>query len=143
MTVFFCPNTAFFYDDELNSVIPDGVLEYSAEERDALLALVSNGRRIVTGADGYPLLIDPPPLNPEVLVTIERNWRDGCLLVTDGVVARHRDELEAEGATTLTPEQYRQLQQYRQALRNWPESGEFPLLEHRPPSPDWLAEQTT
>ncbi|MNE99140.1 hypothetical protein D3C80_1977680 [compost metagenome] len=76
------------------------------------------------------------------MAAIERRWRDGQLAATDGVVARHRDELEAVATTTLTPAQYSVLQQYRQALRHWPESGEFPLLDHRPPAPLWLAEQT-
>ncbi|NUU37378.1 phage tail assembly chaperone [Pseudomonas sp. C2B4] len=140
MTVFFCPTTAFFYDDEICSFIPEGVIEYSAEERDALLALVSHGRRVVAGADGYPVLIDPPPLAPEEAAAIERVWRDAKLAATDGVVTRHRDELEGGATTTLTPEQYSALQQYRQALRNWPESGEFPLIDHRPLAPPWLAE---
>ena len=139
MTVYFCPNTAFFYDDQVCSFIPDDVIEYSAEERDALLALVSHGRRIVAGPDGYPMLIDPPPLTPEEAAAIERVWRDIKLAATDGVVTRHRDELEEGIATTLTVEQYTELQVYRRDLRNWPEAGEFPLIEHRPPAPGWLA----
>lgn len=74
MTVFFCPTTAFFYDDAVNSVIPEGALEYSAEDRDALLALVSHGRRVVAGADGYPVLVDPPvvvPSCPELCAQID------------------------------------------------------------------------
>ncbi|MNJ37700.1 hypothetical protein D3C77_325310 [compost metagenome] len=141
MTVFFCPNTTFFYDDELNSVIPEGALEYSAEERDALLALVSHGRRIVAGTDGYPVLIDPPPLTPEQLAEVERYWRGVQLTVTDGMVNRHRDQLEEDSETTLTAAQYTELQAYRRALRDWPQTGEFPLIDHRPPPPLWLAEQ--
>jgi hypothetical protein len=143
MTVFYCPETGFFYDDTVCSFVPGGALEYSAEERDALLALQTHGRRIVAGEDGYPVLVDPPPLTLEEAAEIERVWRDATLAATDGVVSRHRDEVEAGAATTLTPEQYSQLQQYRQALRNWPESGEFPLLDHRPPAPAWLADQLT
>ena len=141
MTVFFSPSTAFFYDDQVCSSIPDDVIEYSAEERDTLLALVSHGRRIVAGPDGYPVLVDPPPPSPEFLAEVERAWRDGQLAVTDGVVSRHRDELEEGRETTLTPTQYTELQAYRRALRNWPEAGEFPLIEHRPIAPPWLTEQ--
>lgn len=60
MTVYFCPSTAYFYDDQVCSFIPDDVVEYSAEERDALLAQVSHGRRIVADPEGYPVLVDPP-----------------------------------------------------------------------------------
>ncbi|MBD9599258.1 phage tail protein [Pseudomonas sp. PDM10] len=139
MTVYFCPNTAFFYDDQVCNFIPDDVVEYSAEERDTLLALVSHGRRIVAGPDGYPVLIDPPPLTPEEASAIERIWRDDKLAATDGVVTRHRDEVEEGIAPTLTVEQYTELQVYRRDLRNWPEAGEFPLNEHRPPAPAWLS----
>lgn len=141
MTVFFSPGTGFFYDDQVSSFIPEDVLEYSAEERDTLLALVSHGRRIAAGADGYPVLVDPPPLTPEEAAAIERAWRDVKLAATDGVVTRHRDELEEGVATTLTVEQYTELQVYRRDLRNWPEAGEFPLIEHRPKAPLWLAGQ--
>jgi hypothetical protein len=130
-----------FYDVAIHTTMPDDVVEITAERHQELLAGESEGRIITWGGDGYPRLMDPPPPSPEVLAAIERQWRDGQLAATDGVVSRHRDELEAGGATTLTPAQYSALQQYRQALRNWPESGEFPLLDHRPLPPSWLAEQ--
>ncbi|WPX21035.1 hypothetical protein RHM58_14930 [Pseudomonas sp. 10S4] len=57
---------------------------------------------------------------------------------TDSVVTRHRDELESSGSTTLTAEQYIELQDYRRHLRNWPEGAEFPLVDHRPVAPPWL-----
>jgi hypothetical protein len=87
------------------------------------------------------VLADPPPPSNEELSAIERVWRDQQLSETDGVVARHRDELEEGIATTLSTDQYTEVQTYRRALRNWPEAGEFPLSEHRPPAPLWLAEQ--
>ncbi|MNP21197.1 hypothetical protein D3C76_1138070 [compost metagenome] len=117
-------------------------VEITPERHAELLNGRSAGLMIVSGEDGYPLLVAPPPPAPEVLAAIERAWRDGQLAATDGVVSRHRDELEGGAATTLTPEQYGALQQYRQALRHCLESGEFPLLDHRPPAPLWLAEQT-
>lgn len=124
-------------------LIPEDALEITAARHAELLAGPLQGKVIAWGDDGYPFLTDPPPPTPEALATVERSWRDERLLATDGVVARHRDEQEAGGATTLSPERYTELQQYRQALRNWPESGEFPLFEHRPPAPDWLADQLT
>jgi hypothetical protein len=123
-------------------LIPADAVEITRELHAALLDGQSAGRVIASGADGYPVLVDPPPPSPEVMSAIERAWRDLQLAATDGVVSRHRDEVEVGASTTLTPEKYSQLQQYRQALRNWPESGEFPLLDHRPPAPPWLAEQS-
>lgn len=141
MTTFFSPSTCFFYDDQLSTPIPGDAVEFSSEARDALLVAAAQGKHIGVDPDGYPVLADPIPPTPEVLAAIERRWRDGRLLATDGVVSRHRDEQEGSEATTLTSEQYSALQVYRQALRNWPQTGEFPLLDHRPPAPEWLAEQ--
>jgi hypothetical protein len=121
--------------------LPDGCVEVSDEDYQALLAGQEQGKRIVAGDEGCPVLIDPPLPSPEVFAAIERTWRDGQLAATDGVVSRHRDELEEVQETTLTPTQYTELQAYRRALRNWPEAGEFPLIEHRPPMPLWLAGQ--
>ncbi|WP_346274606.1 MULTISPECIES: phage tail assembly chaperone [unclassified Pseudomonas] len=80
-----------------------------------------------------------PAPSPEQLATVERAWRDSRLSATDSVVARHRDEQEEALGTTLTSEQYVELQTYRRTLRNWPEAGGFPLSEHRPPAPTWLS----
>ncbi|MBK5549329.1 phage tail protein, partial [Pseudomonas sp. TH03] len=86
-----------------------------------------------------PFLIDPPPPPPEAVAVVERAWRDAQLAATDGVVSRHRDELEEGINTSLTAEQYAELQVYRRLLRNWPEGAEFPLVDHRPVAPPWLA----
>lgn len=122
-------------------LIPADAVEITAAKHAELLMGQAEGKVIDWGDDGYPVLVELPPPSPEVLAAIERDWRDGQLAATDGVVSRHRDELEGGAATTLTPEQYSALQQYRQALRNWPEAGEFPLIDHRPMPPSWLTEQ--
>ncbi|MCU1750433.1 phage tail assembly chaperone [Pseudomonas sp. 6D_7.1_Bac1] len=62
----------------------------------------------------------------------ERAWRDSELFLTDGVIARHRDELEAGIATTLSAAEYENLQTYRRNLRNWPAAEAFPELTARP-----------
>ncbi|KAB0571146.1 phage tail protein, partial [Helicobacter pullorum NCTC 12824] len=89
--------------------------------------------------DGYPFLSDPTPPSQEELAAVERAWRDLQLAATDSVVTRHRDELEDGSPTSLTPDQYAELQAYRRQLRDWPKAGEFPLNEHRPTAPGWLA----
>ena len=120
-------------------LMPVDAVEITKERHAELLDGQSIGQRISGGVDGYPILIDPPAPSPEFFAEVERAWRDGQLAATDGVVSRHRDELEEGLETTLTPTQYTELQAYRRALRNWPEAGEFPLSEHRPPAPAWLA----
>ncbi|MCF4992667.1 phage tail protein, partial [Pseudomonas gessardii] len=96
---------------------------------------------IIWGDDGFPMLADPLPPSVEALAASERVWRDQRLSETDGVVTRHRDELEEGIDTTLTALQYNELQAYRRLLRSWPEAGGFPLIEHRPPAPLWLVAQ--
>ncbi|WP_433770906.1 phage tail assembly chaperone [Pseudomonas putida] len=141
--IFFSATELGFYDNAIHESMPEDCVEISADYRVELLLGQSAGKVITYGDDGYPVLIDPPPLTPEEAAKIERAWRDALLAATDGVVSRHRDEFEEGGETTLAAEQYAALQAFRRALRNWPESGEFPLAEHRPPAPDWLVDQLT
>lgn len=142
--MFASKSTRGFYDAEIHgvSLIPDDAIEISAEYHAELLAGESEGKIITWRDDGLPVLVDPPPPSDEVLAAVERAWRDQRLSETDGVVARHRDEQEEGSETTLAARQYSELQAYRRALRNWPESGEFPLIDHRPAAPPWLTEQT-
>lgn len=139
MKMLYSALTGGFYDD--SSDFPADVVTISSEEHQSLLEGQASGKLIAADSKGFPVLIDLPPRSSEASAAIERKWRDEQLLVTDGVVSRHRDELEEGADTTLAAEQYSELQGYRRALRNWPESGEFPLIDHRPPTPLWLTDQ--
>lgn len=136
--MFYSATTGGFYGE--SEAAPADAVAISTEEYLSLLEGQSSGF-IVANQEGYPELIDPPPLSPEFYATIERKWRDEQLSITDGVVSRHRDELEEGVTTTLVAEQYTELQAYRRALREWPQGGSFPLIEHRPAVPTWLEEQ--
>lgn len=118
-----------------------GGVQITLEAHAALLEGQAAGQRIVADAQGSPILAAPLGATVAEQVSAERIWRDLQLSLTDGVVSRHRDEVESGLATTLTGEQYTALQVYRQQLRDWPENGEFPLIDHRPIAPSWLAEQ--
>ncbi|HCF5744135.1 TPA: phage tail assembly chaperone [Pseudomonas aeruginosa] len=139
----FSPSRVAFYPlslrgeyDAVGAWPADGV-PVSAEDHARILLEQEAGRVICADKDGQPMTKEPPPPTEEAQAAIERNWRDRQLVDTDALVARHRDELEI-GTTTLSAEQYQALQAYRRQLRDWPESGEFPLAEHRPTAPDWL-----
>lgn len=71
-----------------------------------------------------------------------RAWRDAQIVSVQWLRDRYRDESELELDHTLTPEQYKQLLVYLQALRDWPLSDTFPSRDGRPQQPDWIAEQT-
>ena len=138
---FFSISNFGFYNLEFHEVIPEDSVKISDEDYDSLMEGQSQGKLIVANDHGYPVLQDPPPPTAEFLAAVERVWRNAQLTATDGVVSRHRDEVEEAAGTTLTADQYVDLQAYRRALRGWPESGEFPLIDHRPPAPGWLAAQ--
>lgn len=91
--------------------------------------------------DGSIIKEPLPPLDPEVLAGIERGWRDGEIERTQWLTARHRDEQDMDQAATLTAEQFAELLTYRQALRDWPLTAEFPQWEFRPIAPSWIDEQ--
>ncbi|WP_245704289.1 phage tail assembly chaperone [Pseudomonas defluvii] len=90
--------------------------------------------------DGTPYLVDLV-LTPEEVAALERAWRDSVLAQAVWLRDRHRDQLEIGGSTTLTAEQFQELLVYMQALRDWPQSPDFPLTEHRPVAPPWIVEQ--
>lgn len=140
--ILFSPSTRGAYIPGINSTdIPDDVIEISKDYWISLLQqLAVSAKMIGVRADnGYPILVDPPSPSAEELEDIERGWRTAQLAATDGLVARDRDELEDGGGTTLTTEQYAELQTYRRELRDWPQGSGFPFSEHRPVAPRWLA----
>lgn len=130
-----------FYDPEINTIIPPDVVSITVEYHAELLAGQSAGKAIEWGDNGYPVLVERPLPSPDELAAAERGWRDSQLAVTDPLVSRHRDEIEEGGATSITAEQYAELQAYRRQLRDWPQGSQFPLAEHRPITPPWLTGQ--
>ena len=141
--VFFSPSTCGAYRPEIHGAdMPSDVVEVSESVWLSLLDELSTSPKVMSSRpDGQPVLIDPPPLDAEASAAVERAWRDAQLALTDPLVSRHRDEVEEGGATSLTLEQYAQLQAYRRQLRDWPQGSQFPLADHRPPAPTWLSAQ--
>ncbi|EJN18667.1 tail fiber assembly protein [Pseudomonas sp. GM80] len=127
-----------FYDAAIHTVMPTDVVEISAGYHVELLAGQSAGKVIEWGDDGYPVLVEPQQPGPDELAAVARDWRDRQLTLTDPLVSRHRDEIEEGGPTSITAEQYAELQAYRRQLRDWPEGGQFPLDDHRPIAPLWM-----
>jgi hypothetical protein len=140
--VLFSANTKGVYVPAINSSdIPDDVIEIPQAYWSSLLQQLAVTAKVVgVHADnGYPILVDLPSPSAEETADAERRWRTAQLAATDGLVARDRDELEDGGGTTLTTEQYSELQAYRRELRDWPQGSFFPFSEHRPVAPRWLA----
>lgn len=140
--IFFSASERGFYEGTINSDLPDDGVEVSEERRRAILEGQSAGMAIAADEFGGPILVERPAPSAEVLADAERVWRDRQLATTDPLVSRHRDEVEEGGSTSITPEQYTELQGYRRLLRDLPQGDHFPLAEHRPPAPTWLSAQT-
>jgi hypothetical protein len=62
----------------------------------------------------------------------ERAWRNAQIASTDYLVMPDYP---------LSAVQRAELYAYRQALRNWPEAGQFPDQKDRPVPPSWIADQ--
>lgn len=125
------------------SVDENGGVAVTAERHRELFAALAEGKTLVPNADGAPTIADPLPVDstPAALARLERAWRDVELSSVVWLRERHRDQLEIETPTTLTAEQFKELLVYMQALRNWPQSPDFPDTHLRPTAPDWIAEQ--
>lgn len=102
--------------------IPDDAIEVSQEKYDALFEEHGRGQRIIPGPDGFPISSDQEPPTPEQVMADLRAERNIKLTETDPIIARHRDEVERGGKTTLTAGQYTDLQTYRQELRDLPDN---------------------
>lgn len=137
MSRLYSPTTGNCYVKGLHAVIPADTIEISTEVFDLVVGSPSLGKIRMHGDDGVPYLIDPP-FKPNGAEAAERTWRDNQVIATEWVVIRHRDQQDMQLATTLQIKQFAELLQYRQALRDWPQSELFPVSEHRPVPPLWL-----
>lgn len=98
----------------------------------------ANGKKIVPDDAGYPISVDDVPSESE-RATDARLIRDAELVKTGWLIERHRDELEHLAGTTLSPQQYSELQTYRQQLRDWPARPHWPDID-MPSTPSWLGD---
>ena len=86
--------------------------------------------------------LSPPSLSREQIEAAERAWRDAAVTAVLWLRERHRDEQDLQRSTTLSGERFAELLTYLQSLRDWPQSAQFPEIEHRPVAPPWIAELT-
>ncbi|MDD1975297.1 phage tail assembly chaperone [Pseudomonas tussilaginis] len=136
-------STGCCYLSDIHNEIPADAKEIDDDRYQAVIANPERGKVRGHDAEGLPILIDleAVDLSPEYLAARERAWRDAQVSATEWLITRYRDEQDMQLATTLTAEQFTELLTYRQALRDWPQSGLFPDTEQRPVAPPWIAEQ--
>lgn len=141
MKYFYCSTTNGAYIDALSTSIPEGAVEITKNRYTELFTVPIDG---VIGSDesGQPVLIPNGGPTEVELVAKERAWRDAELAKSDPIVARQRDQVESGLTTTLTADQYTELQAYRTLLRDWPTHEQFPDATGRPVAPEWLVGET-
>jgi hypothetical protein len=88
---------------------------------------------------GKSVVIPETVVEEQEPLAAARTWRQSSLSATEWRVTRHRDEQALGRGTTLKAAQYLELLEYRQALRDWPDSSQFPSAVSRPSAPQWLA----
>ncbi|MEC6413504.1 phage tail assembly chaperone [Achromobacter xylosoxidans] len=147
-TYYFSPSRLAFYPDSLRDVYeaspqgwPDDGVVVSPELYERLYSEHLQGRVFCAGPGGEPMTKEPDPPSLEQSAAMERAWRGSQLDATDALVQRHRDELEDGANTTLSAEQYQELQVYRHVLREWPKAAGFPSTNLRPVAPAWLSQR--
>lgn len=145
---YFSPSRVAFYPRDLRSVYeaaddgwPADCAPVKRETYKNLMLELAQGKHLYADGNGLPGAKLPDPLTASEQAAVERTWRDRQIEATDALVLRHRDELEM-GPTTLASEQYKELQLYRNQLREWPEDELFPSFQGRPVQPQWLPAAT-
>jgi hypothetical protein len=103
--IFFEPERGIFVVER------SGPETVSGEDLEEIVWIIANKDNIIQAAnnDGYGALPPSPPLFA---------FRNEKLFSTDWMVIRHRDQVDAGVATSLTNTQYINLLTYRQALRD-------------------------
>lgn len=124
MAKFYSPSRKGFYSHDAHGQdgIPGDAVEITDEEWGELLTRQSKGQEIVMGTHGRPIAADRDPY-ADLLAT-----RDRALNNSDWLVARHRDEVDLGGGTTLSDDQFRALQSWRRILRNITSHPGFPRV---------------
>lgn len=140
MKRFYSRETGCTYLESIHFLTPDDAVFIPEERYNAVIANPPLGKLRAHDERGLPYLVDAPePLQD--LAEQERRWRDGKLSAMVGLRDRHRDQIEIKVVTTLSADQFTELLVYMQALRDWPQSSDFPESQRRPTAPDWIAEQ--
>lgn len=140
--IYYNPATGGFLDTVIHGGnLPEGLIEVSEERRLEIIDAVAQ-QKVVVCEGGVISLLDPPEPSLDALASQERTWRNAALAAVMWLRERHRDQLELEVDSSLSGGQFTELLTYMQALRDWPQSPDFPDVSKRPDPPSWVADQS-
>lgn len=127
MSIVFCPQALTFFDLDLwPHDLPEFPVPVSSEDHARILEELSTGRILAADEAGQPITVEAPPPSAEALANQARRRRDAEIAQVRWLIERHRDEQALQISTTLTPEDYRLVQEHVQVLRDVPEQDGFP-----------------
>ena len=108
--VYFSPSTTTFFRTDTHGVpgtesckMPSDIVEVSQDVFEAMTEARSNGMRLIADSDGQPIAIERLAPTTAELAENERLWRDGEIVTSEWIVARHRDEVYMGQETMITP----------------------------------------
>lgn len=136
--IFYSPSGGFYSSKIHGGNIPVDAVVITESKYSELLSEQGLGKSIKAGPDGMPVAVEPPGPTDEQIMRKERAWRDAELASVMWLRERHRDQQETGGSTTLSGDQFAELLAYLQALRDWPQSSDFPNSLFRPEPPSWI-----
>ncbi|WP_372242500.1 phage tail assembly chaperone [Pseudomonas sp. C1C7] len=93
---------------------------------------------LASGGTPLPAMVSIVPVADADPTVRARLWRNEQLAASQWLVDRDRDEQAAGTPMTLSTDQYHELLDYRQDLRDWPLNGNFPKDFSKPAAPLWL-----
>jgi hypothetical protein len=125
--LFYSKSNCGFYDDTINKILPDDLVEITPEYHQELLNRSYTERLdIIADENGYPILVPTPPLPPEVLAEGIRERRNQILAKIDKIGVQYREELDSGLTPTLSEKNYKIYLAYKQELRNISLQENFP-----------------
>lgn len=127
MKIYFSPSTQGFYHEGIQARVPGDVKIISKEKYEEVYEKLSSGHKASCDTSGE---IKYELVKLDDLVGEERFWRNGELGRADLEIFKAQDsDPKAMGSVS-------QWQEYRKALRSWPDHVQFPNKDFRPTSPD-------
>ncbi len=105
-------------------------LEYNESLYSAVRDYLSSGGSSTIYAEDIVVESDPQML--------ARLWIDERLQTSESIVSQYRDARDLEQELPITSQQFAELLAWRQAVRAWPQTVNYPAQATRPVAPGWI-----
>lgn len=131
MALFYSPSRNAFFEDSVHSVMPDDVRPITQEAHTAVMNATCEGLVLAADENGDPIAVPPPSLSDDQLSRQVRGQRDRLLTACDWTQMPD---------VPFTDEQRAAWAEYRQALRDIPETTSDMAAVEWPAAPNGKTE---